>query len=142
MMCAMRLAPFLLLATAALAQAPVTTMSEFMLKVIYPYSDAIFYVEIEPPKNEVDWGALESKALALAESGNVLLPRGKAFLSVKNLTEEQWTQDAQLLINAATKAFRGAKARDLKAIADLNAEMYEACQSCHEHFRRGYRRRP
>ena len=39
------------------------------------------------------------------------------------------------------QAYKAAQARNVKAIVDLNAELYESCQSCHEHYRPGYRRR-
>jgi hypothetical protein len=136
---------FILICTAvAVAQAPATeppkpkpvvSMSELMLKVVYPYSDAIFYVEREAPENEVGWLALESKTLALAEIGNLLMSPVRAY------DQERWMRDAQLLVDVATKAYKGAKARDLKSMIDLNAELYESCQSCHEHYRPGYRRR-
>ncbi len=133
---------FILLAAAAAAQTPqtpaskpVATMSQLMLKVIYPYSDAIFYVEREAPKNESEWLALESKTLALAEIGNLLMSPSRAY------NQDQWMKDAQLLVNAGGAAYKAALARDLQALIDLNAELYESCQSCHEHYRPGYRRR-
>ena len=39
------------------------------------------------------------------------------------------------------KAYKMAKAKDLEGLKGLNDELYEACQSCHEHYRPGYRRR-
>jgi cytochrome c556 len=135
---------FLLIATAAVAQTPepetpvsrpVAPMAELMVKLIYPFSDALFYVEREAPKNEAQWLALEAKALALAEVGNLLMT-GRA------VRQDQWMKDAQLLVTVAAKAYAGAKARSVEAIAALNAELYESCQSCHEHYRPGYRRRP
>lgn len=122
-------------ATPAPKPKPVVSMSELMLKVIYPYSDAIFYVEREAPQNEAEWLLLESKTLALAEIGNLLMSPVRAF------NQDQWMKDAQLLVDVGTKAYNGAKARDLKSMIDLNAELYESCQSCHEHYRPGYRRR-
>ena len=55
----MRVVLLLLLAGFLLAQAPspapkaVGTMSELMIDVIYPTSNAVFYLFREPPKNEV-----------------------------------------------------------------------------------------
>lgn len=115
---------------------PVATMKELMLKIIYPYSDAIFYAEREAPENGEQWGALETKALTLAEMGNLLMSPGRAY------NQDQWMKDAQLLVNVGASAYKAAQARNLKAILDLNAELYESCQSCHEHYRPGYRRRP
>jgi hypothetical protein len=110
-------------------------MSELMVKIIYPYSDAIFYVEREAPQNEAEWMALESKALTLAEMGNLLMAPPRARDQV------QWMKDAQLLVDVGAAAYKGARARNLQAIIDLNADLYESCQSCHEHYRPGYRRR-
>ena len=140
----MRYLTLFLLAAAAVAQAPapapkpkpVVSMSQLMLTVVYPFTDAIFYVEREAPKNESEWLLLESKTLAVAEVGNLLMSPVRAY------NQDQWMRDAQLLVDVATKAFKGAKARDLKSIIDLNDELYESCQSCHEHFRPGYKRRP
>ena len=37
----------------------VGTMSELMVKIIYPTSDALFYIESRTPKTDAEWGALE-----------------------------------------------------------------------------------
>ena len=114
---------------------PVATMRELMLKIVYPYSDAIFYVEREAPKNVGEWMTLETKTLTLAELGNLMMSPGRAY------NQDQWMKDAQLLVNVANSAYKAAQARNLQGLVDLNAELYESCQSCHEHFRPGYRRR-
>jgi hypothetical protein len=114
---------------------PVATMSQLMVKVIYPFSDAIFYVEREAPKNDGEWIALETKTLALAEIGNLLMSPGRAY------NQDQWMKDAQLLVDVGNAAYKAAVARNLQGLIDLNADLYESCQSCHEHYRPGYRRR-
>jgi len=125
---------------AALAQAPtiksVGTMSELMLNVIYPTSDEIFYVSREEKKTEKDWIDLKKNSLILAESANLLMADNRAR------DKDRWMKDAQLLWDVGNKAFIAAKAKDLPALEALNADLYEACQSCHEHYRPGYRRRP
>ena len=50
------------------AQAAVGTMSELMVQVIYPTSDAIFYITTRTPKTEAEWVELQGKTLMLAES--------------------------------------------------------------------------
>jgi hypothetical protein len=139
---------FVVLYTAAgagLAQAPsaeappiksVGTMSELMLDVIYPTSDEIFYVDRdEKPKTGKDWTDLKKNSLMLAESANLLMAPNRAK------DNDQWMKDAKLLWEVGNKAFIAAKANDLPALVALNAELYEACQSCHVHYRPGYRRR-
>jgi hypothetical protein len=115
---------------------PVASMAELMVDLIYPASDTIFYVSRAEPANGVEWNRLQLNALALAESANLLMAPERAR------DREQWMADARLLLDAGRAAYRGAKARDYDALVALNAELYEACQSCHEHYRPGYRRRP
>ena len=117
--------------------APVGTMSELMLKVNYPYSDAMFYIQRAAPKNDVEWNELQGKALALAEFGNVMMMQGRAR------DQDQWLRDAKLLAEAGAAAFRLAKARDVEGIVGLNDQLVTSCTSCHMHYRPNYgRRRP
>jgi len=124
-------------AAPAARPAPVGTMSELMLKVIYPYSDAMFYIQRNPPKNEIEWNELQGKALALAEFGNVMMMQGRAK------DQDQWLRDAKLLAEAGAAAFRLAKAKDVEGIVGLNEQLVTSCTSCHMHYRPSYgRRRP
>ena len=115
--------------------APVGTMSELMLRVIYPYSDAMFYIQRAAPKNDVEWNELQGKALALAEFGNVMMMQGRAR------DQEQWMRDAKLLAEAGSAAFRLAKAKDVEGIVGLNEQLVMSCTSCHMHYRPNYGRR-
>ena len=78
----MRAIGFILLVGAATAQAPsfqpVGTVSQLMINIIYPTSDAIFYIERTPPKTDVEWNAIRNQTLMLAESGNLLMMGGRA----------------------------------------------------------------
>jgi cytochrome c556 len=140
-----RLLVFLAVGVIVLAQTPsgempairsVGTMSDLMLDVIYPTSDRIFYVSRDEKKSEKDWIELRRSALVLAESANLLMAENRAR------DKDQWMKDARLLWEVGNKAFVAAKARDEAGLEALNAELYEACQSCHVHYRPGYRRRP
>ena len=115
--------------------APVGTMSELMLRVIYPYSDAMFYIQRGAPKNDVEWNELQGKALALAELGNLLMMPGRAR------DQDQWLRDAKLLAEAGRAAFAAAKAKDVEAIVALNDQLVTSCTSCHMHYRPNYGRR-
>jgi len=144
----MRLSALFLLSGMLLAQAPQTpepaprtiesvgSMKDLMLDVIYPTSDQIFYVSRDEKKTEKDWIALRQNALTLAESANLLMADNRAR------DKGVWMTDARLLWEVGNKAYKDAKARDLDGLEGLNAELYEACQSCHVHYRPGYRRKP
>ncbi len=114
----------------------VGTMSEFMLDIVYPTSDQIFYVGRNEEKTGHDWIELRHNALMLAEAANILMSDTRAR------DKDRWMTDAQLLWDVGNKAYKLAKAKDLEGLKALNADLYEACQSCHEHYRPGYRRRP
>jgi hypothetical protein len=129
-----------LLATAALAQAPATgrpvgTLSELMIDMIYPTSDAIFYVDREPPKNQHDWDVLRTQALTLAESGNLLMMDGRAR------DQKNWIMESKMLVDIGGKAYKAAQAKDIDGIRALNDSLNAACVVCHYQYRPGYHRR-
>jgi hypothetical protein len=130
-----------LLATAAMAQAPTTfqpvgNMSQLMIDIIYPASDAIFYVDRDPPKNQKQWNDLRSQALMLAESGNLLMMEGRAR------DQKNWITDSKMMIDIGATAFKAAQAKDLDGIRALNDSLNAACVTCHQQYRPGYHRRP
>ena len=114
----------------------VGTMSELMVHVIRPASDAVFYITSRTPATEAEWGTLQAQTLMLAESGHLLMlpsrARGRTL----------WLDDARLMLEAGRKAFAAAKAKDVAALEALNDELYQSCVMCHQHFRPGYGRRP
>ena len=75
------------------------------------------------------------RALIVAEAANLLMAENRAR------DKDRWMKDAKLLQDVGSKAYKMAKAKDLEGLKGLNDELYEACQSCHEHYRPGYRRR-
>jgi len=129
---------------AALAQAGseppptrhVGSMSELMVKIIYPTSDALFYIESRAPKTESEWTVIEGQALMLAESANLLMMPGRAR------DQKQWMADARLMLDAGAAAVKAAKTRNVEAIAALSDQLLESCTSCHRHYRPGYGQKP
>ncbi len=143
----MRILTLVLLAGAtALAQAPaaptpapqrpptrnIGTMSDLMVKIIYPASDALFYIESRTPATDAEWSALEGQALLVAESANLLMLPGRAR------DQKQWMADARLMLDAGAAAVKAAKSRNVEAIAALSDQLLESCTSCHKHYRPGY----
>jgi hypothetical protein len=126
----------MLLAGVAMAQAPtykyVGTMSQLMVNIIYPASDAIFYVDRKPPSTDTEWTALASQALMLAESGNLLLMPGRAR------DQGAWVKDTKMMIDAAAAAFKAARAKDLEGIRAVSDALTESCVACHRQYRADY----
>ena len=135
----MRTILLLLLAGATLAQAPalqpVGSVSQVMISITYPTSDAIFYVERKPPQTEKDWNDLQAQALMLAESGNLLMMGRRAR------DQGDWIKDSQEMVDAGAAAYKAALAKDLPAILALNQRLVDSCVTCHMQYRLNYRRR-
>ena len=111
---------------------PVGNMSQLMIDIIYPASDALFYIERDPPKNDQDWNRIRGVALTLAESGNLLLMGSRA------LDQDRWIKDSRLMIDAGKAAFKAAQKKDMQAILDLNEQLTASCTTCHRHYRPSY----
>lgn len=111
------------------------TMSELMVNIIYPASEAIFYISTRTPTRPEEWVELQTKAMMLAESANLLmLPR-------RARDQDRWIKDANLLLDVGIAAFKAAKVKDVDALAALNDQLNAACVTCHVDYRPNYRRR-
>jgi hypothetical protein len=110
----------------------VGSMSQLMVDIIYPTSDAVFYIERMPPQNPKEWNDFKTQALMLAESGNLLMLDGRAR------DQGDWMKDAKMLVDAGAAAYKAAQAKDVVAIVALNDQLYAACVTCHEQYRPNY----
>jgi len=110
----------------------VGSMSDLMVKIIYPASDALFYIESRTPKTDAEWITLEGQALMVAESANLLMLPGRAR------DQKQWLADAKLMLEAGAAAVKAAKAKNVEGIVALSDQLMESCTSCHKHYRPGY----
>lgn len=108
------------------------TMSDLMVKIIYPASDALFYIESRTPKTDAEWTTLEGQALIVAESANLLMLPGRAR------DQKQWMADSKLMLEAGAAAVKAAKARSVEGIVALSDQLMESCTSCHKNYRPGY----
>ena len=128
----------LFVVSVATAQAPsfqpVGSISQLMISVFYPTSDALFYIERTPPKTDVEWNAIRNQALTLAEAGNLLMMPNR-------VREGDWNKDAKMIVDVGTKAFKAAMAKDMDGIVALNQELNDACVVCHVQYRPGYGKR-
>jgi cytochrome c553 len=116
--------------------ARVGTMSELMVHLIYPTSDAVFYITSRTPTNDAEWTELQAKTLILAESANLLMMPGRAR------DEDRWMKDAKLMLDAGWAAFKAAKAKDAAALEALSDQLYESCVTCHKNYRPDYGKKP
>jgi hypothetical protein len=111
--------------------ARVGTMSELMVHIIYPTSDAVFYVSSRTPETEEQWKDLQAKTLTLAESANLLMMPGRT-------RPGQWNRDSRQMLDAAWAAFKAATAKDLAGVEAVSDQLYESCVACHKAYRPDY----
>lgn len=113
------------------SMARVGTMSELMIHIIYPTSDAVFYISSRTPTTDAEWTALQASTLTLAESANLLMMPGRTRAG-------QWNADSRLMLDAAWGAFKAAKAKNLEGVEAVSDQLYESCVSCHKAYRPDY----
>lgn len=84
-------------------------------------------IELAPHTDE-EWTTVQNGALALAESGNLLL------LPTRAGGNAEWIKLSQQLIDLGEKTAKAAEARNVSAVFDLGAEIYDVCTNCHRQF--------
>ena len=122
-----------LVSPSAIAQAPapefqpVATMKQLMVEIIHPASNEILLaVNRGQLRSDQEWAAVRRAALALAESGNLLIMRNRAG---------DWVAESRSLIDVGTAVYKAADAKDAKAVASLTDRIDASCTSCHKRFR-------
>jgi hypothetical protein len=83
--------------------------------------------EIRPKSNE-EWTAARNHAVALAESGNLLMmvPRAK--------DGDEWMKRSRELIDQAERAIKAADAKNADELFTVGGDIYEACSNCHQKY--------
>ena len=131
-----RMALVLVLCGAAFAQTPAeqfpptATVKQLMLDLIHPSSnDILLAINRGGPKQESEWAAVRRSAVTLAESGNMLMMRGRAR------DQADWLKDAKLMVDAGNDAYKAAQAKDPAALAAVGNALDASCTTCHKQYR-------
>jgi hypothetical protein len=122
--------PFAFAQAGADAFPPVASVKQLMLDLIHPSSnDILLAINRGGPKDEREWAAVRRSAVTLAESGNLLMLRGRAR------DQADWLKDAKLLVDAGNAAYKAAQAKDANALAAVGGAMDNSCTTCHKQYR-------
>jgi hypothetical protein len=80
------------------------------------------------PKNDEEWIAVRNAAVALTESGNLLMmvPRAK--------DGGEWMKRSQELIDTGEAAMRAADSKNADRLFTVGGDIYEACSNCHRQY--------
>jgi hypothetical protein len=114
---------------AATSSAPaprtVATVKQLMHAIVIPSSEAIFKAAGEPPTTDAAWLAMEHQALALAESGNLLM------IGSRVRDRGDWLKFSRALVDAAATAATAAAAKNADNLSTAGDAIYETCETCH-----------
>jgi cytochrome c556 len=109
---------------------PAANVKQLMLDLIHPSSnDILLAIFRGGPKDEKDWAVIRRSAVTLAESGNMLMQRGRAR------DQGDWMKDARLLVDVGNAAYKAAQAKDADALASLSGAIDASCTTCHKQYR-------
>lgn len=103
----------------------VASVMQVMQAMIKPSSDAVFAAGGEPPKDMAGWITVEYQAIALAESGNLLMIGNR----VKDTGD--WMKMSRAMVDASAAALKAAQAKNAGAMSTASDAVYETCENCH-----------
>ena len=111
-------------------------MHDFMAHLLTPASEAIWessgYVITEEgefslePTNEEEWERVLYGAKVITESASLL------SIPSRSKNRKEWIVFAGLLEEVGQKAFDAAERKDVNALFDIGAELYQVCVACHQ----------
>ena len=111
-------------------------MHDFMAHLLTPASEAIWessgYVITEEgefslePTNEEEWERVLYGAKVITESASLL------SIPSRSKNRNEWIVFAGLLEGVGQKAFEAAERKDVNALFDIGAELYQVCVACHQ----------
>jgi hypothetical protein len=127
-------------------------LAQLMRGIVYPSSNVVFAAQSElnfPPVKDPatspnlltstygGWQAVESAALALAESANLLTIPGRMCSNgvPAPVTRPDWVKFTQGLRDAGLAAYKAAQSKSQDAIVDASGTVADACSACHEVYR-------
>ena len=109
---------------------PVASVKQLMLDLVHPSSnDILLAIFRGGPKDDKEWAVVRRGAVTLAESGNLLMMRGRAR------DQGEWMKDAKLLVDAGNAAYKAAQAKDGSALAAVAGSVDASCTACHKQYR-------
>src|SRR6202011_6156994 len=109
---------------------PTASVKQLMLDLIHPSSnDILLAIYRDGPKSDSEWAAVRRAAITLAESGNLLMLRGRAR------DTGDWMKDAKLLVDVGDVAYKAGQAKDGNALAAIAGALDASCTTCHKQYR-------
>jgi cytochrome c553 len=137
---------------ATAARKPDANLAQLMRGLIYPSSNVVFAAQsdlnfpaVKDPATSPNlltstyggWQAVESAALGLAESANLLTIPGRICSNgvPAPVTRPDWIKFTQGLRDAGLAAYKAAQSKNQDAMVDASGTLADACSACHDVYR-------
>ena len=139
-------------APAARAGAPVGNLAQVMRSILFHNSNLIFSTQSDDPgdpkkpldasfgtyaKTYTGWPVVESAAVALAESADLILKPGRLCSNGRPVPVDRadFRKFAQGLRAAGQAALKAAQSKSLDNMIEVSGTVSEACENCHSVYR-------
>jgi len=127
-------------------------LAQLMRGIVYPSSNVVFAAQselnfpaVKDPATSPNlltstyggWQAVESAALGLAESANLLTIPGRMCSNgvPAPITRPDWIKFTQRLRDAGLAAYKAAQSKNQDKMVDASGTVADACSACHEVYR-------
>ena len=117
--------------TTATGVKTVASVGEIMKTMTIPFSNAVFEAGGDAPKGEKSWETVRGQAIALAETGNLLM------LGARAKDHAEWMKFSRALVDAAEAAAKAATAKNADQLSAASDALYETCSGCHKVYMKG-----
>jgi len=119
---------------------PVATVAQIMTGITGPNALAVYnsvgtiinaegITEIEP-KNDQEWANVADAAIAVIESGNLLL------IGDRPIDDGDWVTMTKAMMEQGQLVLKAAQAKDKNAILETGGPLNETCDRCHARYQR------
>ena len=111
---------------AAAGMKTVASVGEIMQTMTIPLSNAVLEAGGEAPKDDKGWQTVRGQAVALAETGNLLMIGSRAK------DHAAWMKFSRALVDAAEAVAKAAAAKNADQLSATADALYETCAGCHK----------
>jgi quinoprotein glucose dehydrogenase len=144
-------------ATGATAMFPATgNLNQVMRGVLFPSSNVLFDVQTQDPGARKSgtradagtttarygdvyepWQVVDAAAIAIAESGPMLMTPGRRCENGKPVPIERadWQQYVRGLVETGRAAYKASQSRNVAAVSEVTNQISDACANCHRVYR-------
>ena len=106
----------------------VATTKQLMHITTIPASDFVFKAAGDPPKTDEGWAEVRDRALAVAESGNLLMVGSRV------VDRTTWMTFSRAMVDAGAAAAKAADVRNADALSMASDSLYDTCEMCHAKY--------